>query len=355
MQRETGGEPSLTERQQRDFMSVLAALAVLMQLTTSVHLHSQPDQLPRAMQADLGVAFTLGLLVLTRVRAIRLGTLQKVVVGAVALWLVLNVVSVIRTARPITSGLLIHMVLLALFAYTWLPARVAAMIVTVGYLLLVAATSFSRQPDLPGLVLTGLVLPLTWYLTVHGRSVSGERARSVQLAALAATDPLTGCLNRRAGHNQLLALAAQWAGHPERLSVALCDIDHFKRVNDTWGHEQGDEALARVAQTLRAQVRAGDLVVRWGGEEFLLVLADLSPHEARAVLERTLRGVRTLQLTPGLGLTLSAGHATLAEAPDTTALLRLADQRLFAAKRAGRDRLGSVPEATEAVGTETRF
>ncbi|PTA69829.1 GGDEF domain-containing protein [Deinococcus arcticus] len=353
MQRETG-EPSLSERQQRNFMSALAALAVLMQTATSMHLHTQPEQLARALQADLGLGFAVLLLVLTRVQAIRLGTLQKLVVGAVATWLLLNVISVFRTARPITSGLLIHMVLLALFAYTWLPARAAALIVTPAYLLLAAGATFSRAPDLPGLLLTGLVLPLTWYLTVHGRIVSGERARSVELAALAATDPLTGCLNRRSGHSQLLALADTWAAQPERLSVALCDIDHFKRVNDTWGHEQGDEALARVAQTLRAQVRAGDLVVRWGGEEFLLVLADLRPAEASTVLERTLRGVRALELAPALGVTLSAGHATLAEAPDITALLRLADQRLFAAKAAGRDQLCSGPEAPGDTGAATR-
>ncbi|MFC6659680.1 diguanylate cyclase domain-containing protein [Deinococcus multiflagellatus] len=268
MQREASGGVSLSERQQRDFMSALALLAVLMQAATSLHLHAQPDQWPRALQADLGLGFALTLLVLTRVRALALGTLQKLVVGAVALWLVLNLASVIRTARPITSGVLIHMVLLALFAYTWLPARGAALLVGPAYVLLVLAATFSRAPDVPGLLLTGLVLPLTWYLTVHGRVVSGERARGVRLAALAATDPLTGCLNRRAGHSELLALAEQWAARPERLSVALCDLDHFKRINDTRGHEQGDEALAQVAQTLRAHLRAGDVVVRWGARSF---------------------------------------------------------------------------------------
>jgi len=91
-----------------------------------------------------------------------------------------------------------------------------------------------------------------------------------RLFVQSSTDPLTGLFNRRAGEELLTLLFAQAERHPHALSIAIPDLDNFKGVNDTWGHEVGDRVLQDVAQLLQSGVRVGDAVIRWGGEEFVV-------------------------------------------------------------------------------------
>src|SRR5690606_487223 len=108
---------------------------------------------------------------------------------------------------------------------------------------------------------------------------------------LANTDPLTGLANRRCTLDWLdrLVRASQEVGEP--LSALIFDIDHFKRVNDTLGHQAGDEVLRRVAEIARAQLRTEDLVGRIGGEEFVCILPGVSTTEARALAERLCKAI----------------------------------------------------------------
>ena len=121
----------------------------------------------------------------------------------------------------------------------------------------------------------------------------------------------------------------------------MLDIDHFKTVNDRFGHEVGDRVLVRVAELLREQVRADDVVARTGGEEFLLLMPRTDDAEALACCERVRGALRDEPwgaIAPGLRITASLGVVTAPDAADLDGLARDADARLYAAKRAGRDR-----------------
>ncbi|MFS2126489.1 diguanylate cyclase [Pseudomonas sp. Pseusp97] len=163
-----------------------------------------------------------------------------------------------------------------------------------------------------------------------------------QLSQEAQSDALTGLANRRALGVALEALQQSGVSY----SVLAVDIDHFKRVNDTWGHDAGDEALRRVAAVLRDSSRTGDLACRAGGEEFVLLLPQTSLETATGIAERIRQSVEITQI-PEVGLvTLSVGVAELgplAQTPD--AVLKLADKRLYSAKQAGRNRVVSSDES----------
>ncbi|MBA3261986.1 MAG: GGDEF domain-containing protein [Thermoleophilaceae bacterium] len=163
------------------------------------------------------------------------------------------------------------------------------------------------------------------------------RQREV-LRALATTDGLTGLLNQRAFHERLEreVAGALAAGRP--LGLVVIDLDHFKAVNDRYGHAQGDRVLEAVAERLTSVVRATDVAARLGGEEFALILPDAGPASAAATAERA--RVAIAALTVGArSLTASAGIATCPEnGTEAARLLQRADSALYSAKRSGRNR-----------------
>ncbi|MFT2721198.1 GGDEF domain-containing protein [Deinococcus sp. A31D244] len=318
---------------------MLAALATAVNAAIMVYLLTNPDPLRQVGRTAPGLVISAGLLLLTLWPRAALHTLQRACVGILLLWFALNVQSVTATQRPITSGLLIHFILLALFCFTWLRRRSATLMVLAGYALLLIAAFTSRQPDVPGVLLAALTVPVIWYLTQYGLSVNRERVRSEALLTLATTDPLTGLLNRRAGRATLDAAVTAHAARPGSLCVALLDIDHFKRVNDTLGHQTGDRVLIAVADILNAGLPPGGSAIRWGGEEFLLILPDQTPAQAHLRLLDMLTRVRQLRL-PGIQpVTLSGGLSVLSAAAGSDPLIDQADRSLYAAKAAGRDRL----------------
>ncbi|WP_168734803.1 diguanylate cyclase [Deinococcus sp. KSM4-11] len=331
----------LSEVGQRRVLTVLAVLADVIHAVTLVYFWQQGSA--RATQAATSLVITLVLTGLALWPAFPLRRVQQIVVGLVCALLLLNLLSVYQTGRPITSGLLIHLVILALFAYTWLPPRVATAVLGVSYAALAGAAAASRMPDVPGVLLVGLTLPLVWYLTVHGREVSRERGRSEALRTLAYRDALTGVHNRRAGTERLSSLLdGPVAGGGEvgggEVAAALFDLDHFKQINDTLGHQQGDRMLVAVADSLVASFGEGGTVVRWGGEEFLVILTGLTRAQARERVDGALDAVRELYLSGLPAMTISAGLAFATETRDPVALLDLADGRLYQAKAAGRNR-----------------
>jgi diguanylate cyclase (GGDEF)-like protein len=167
-----------------------------------------------------------------------------------------------------------------------------------------------------------------------------------ELAHLARHDPLTGLGNRRSLDEDLEVLHARSQRYGRRFAVAMCDIDRFKAYNDTHGHQAGDQALRAVAATIAQELRGGDSVYRYGGEEFLLILPEQTPDTAVIAVERVRSAVQRLaipQPAAGLGgtLTLSAGIAAFDpdEAPTAEQLLQRADAALYRAKAAGRNQL----------------
>jgi diguanylate cyclase (GGDEF)-like protein len=161
-------------------------------------------------------------------------------------------------------------------------------------------------------------------------------AQGMRLESLLREDALTGLTNRRAVLTQLggMVSGARRHGHP--LTVAIVDLDHFKRVNDTHGHKTGDDVLVAAARAMRAHLRAEDQLGRLGGEEFLVLAPDTDAEAAGAMAEK-LRAEVAAAPTP-VAVTVSIGVATWdGETPED--LLHRADEALFAAKQAGRDRV----------------
>lgn len=157
-------------------------------------------------------------------------------------------------------------------------------------------------------------------------------------------DVLTGAYNRRHFDERLAAELAYAERHRTDLSVLLMDIDHFKAVNDTWGHAAGDRVLAHVARVAMGQIRAEDVFARYGGEEFVVLLRGIALAGAVRAAERIRASVEVLPAAADghvISVTLSVGCASLREAPrlGSAQLLESADQRLYAAKRAGRNRV----------------
>ena len=176
---------------------------------------------------------------------------------------------------------------------------------------------------------------------------------------LATRDELTGLLNRRAMLD-LMALEHRRSlrsGRP--MLLAQLDIDHFKPINDQHGHATGDRALQAFAGTVRACVRDTDVLARWGGEEFVLMLTDSSADQARGLLERIRQAVQALEIAHSAGslqLTVSIGLAQHLPGDTVERTLERADQALYRAKALGRNRVVVAPAAhrTVAVGSNAR-
>ena len=173
--------------------------------------------------------------------------------------------------------------------------------------------------------------------------VAQVQDQAAQLAALANNDALTGIPNRRAWDLDLVRemVRARRGGTP--LHVALLDVDHFKRFNDTNGHQAGDLLLKSAAASWKAQLREGDMLARYGGEEFAALLSGCSQAEAVAILDRV-RGA-----TP-LGETVSIGVAQWDRRQSPEQLIGVADGALYQAKHQGRNQVVTAPPASSQAG-----
>jgi diguanylate cyclase (GGDEF)-like protein len=150
----------------------------------------------------------------------------------------------------------------------------------------------------------------------------------------ASTDGLTGLVNRRTAERRLRELARE--GH--LFAVAIGDLDHFKELNDTHGHEAGDRALRLFAQTVKRALRDHDMIARWGGEEFVLALPELDRFHAVAILHRVRHDLAVAHPgeTPRFTVSFGVTDSTCGESVES--LLGVADRGLYAAKQGGRDR-----------------
>lgn len=175
--------------------------------------------------------------------------------------------------------------------------------------------------------------------TIHELEVS-----KVALAEQATTDSLTRLKNRRMFYTQAEQNLAVCRRYAKDMSVLLLDIDHFKKVNDTYGHHAGDQVLVRIAQLLTMMVRGGDTVARFGGEEFAALLPETNRLGAAVMGQRIRAGIEKEEIIVEgrqIPVTVSIGIATLAaeEVTSIDQLLNIADRRLYLAKNSGRNRI----------------
>jgi diguanylate cyclase (GGDEF)-like protein len=163
-----------------------------------------------------------------------------------------------------------------------------------------------------------------------------------ELRALTIRDPLTGAFNRRYLDQRLAEAMPLASRGVQPLSVMICDVDDFKRINDTWSHAVGDQVLRTVASILRQHVRQSDVVARFGGEEFVVLFPATALDQAAAASEKVCRLVREHAwdaVQPGLAVTISAGVAEANGHASHEKLLAAADGRMYEAKRLGKDRV----------------
>lgn len=181
------------------------------------------------------------------------------------------------------------------------------------------------------------------------QTAASLRRATVEMEQLAARDQLTGLASRRAGFDRLGMEFRRAERYGRPLAVLMADLDHFKAVNDAHGHLFGDHVLATVAHILAANVRQSDLVIRYGGEEFLVLLPETSEADAATVAEKLRASVAADPIEQGglavqMTVSIGVGAVPALHAADPEALVASADTALYEAKRAGRDRVVLVSE-----------
>ena len=181
---------------------------------------------------------------------------------------------------------------------------------------------------------------------IAGYAATSQARLLAALVGRMIRDPLTGCLRRDSGEELLEAQLAVAARQGAPLAVMFADLDRFKEVNDAFGHEAGDHVLAAAAEGLRRSLRESDTVLRWGGEEFVVVLPNATAADAVRLLDR-IRARGIARAPDGRRITLSVGVAERLEdrVGTAAALVEIADRRMYQAKQAGRDRYVSTAGA----------
>jgi diguanylate cyclase len=234
----------------------------------------------------------------------------------------------------------------------------ASLVVTSGYL--VGQLGVNIGTNLASLVWQtyaagGMVLCFLFVLARYRDHAQRITLQYEMLEQIAFLDALTGLPNRRRMYDvtqQQLELAQRYT---TPFCIALLDIDHFKRINDTLGHIKGDEVLVQVAALLRAELRATDQLGRWGGEEFLLVLPQINLPEALAALERSRRTVESHVSVAGQSVTLSCGVTPYLPGDTATSIFQRADEALYEAKKRGRNQVVSSDNENSRLSRERLF
>ncbi len=167
-------------------------------------------------------------------------------------------------------------------------------------------------------------------------------ARTLELEMIANLDPLTHIYNRRKFTEKLDHELGRAKRYKHPLTLIMCDLDHFKEINDQYGHAQGDVVLQYFAQCLKNNLRTIDIYARWGGEEFIVLLPHIPPKEAKLVAEKLCLAVSKMVFNIDIKITASFGVSCLQDTDeDSTLLIKRADDALYQAKHDGRNQVCS--------------
>ncbi len=246
-----------------------------------------------------------------------------------------------------TSPVLFLIVIPTAFAATRFRFRVTILATVIPIVMLLIVTfglNFQKTLDHPAWLLVAIDVIVG--VSAACQALFGAEQHHRKSAIL---DPLTGLLNRQGLERRFDELAEQARLMNARVSVLMCDLDHFKAINDSHGHAAGDAVLRDVAYELRKQLRSFELIYRIGGEEFLVVLPGASAVAARSLGEKLCAATRSC-CSNGLSVTLSVGTATLhGQEVQFRRMFEAADRALYNAKRGGRDRVATAEESPAAA------
>lgn len=181
----------------------------------------------------------------------------------------------------------------------------------------------------------GFSLTLCWLISSW--QVFALKAQARYLRGMAITDPLTGAFNRRYMELRASKGVEAWARYQRDETLLVLDIDHFKRINDRFGHAEGDRALEALVTIVRDRVRAADTLCRFGGEEFVLLLSETGAERAVQVAEELRVAVERANVLPDASMTVSIGVCHVGEAKTVDQWFQLADRALYVAKSRGRN------------------
>jgi diguanylate cyclase (GGDEF)-like protein len=317
-------------------------------------LGGDPDWVDRVVPLALAAVYVVLLLVLWRRPARVEGVLHlslAISVAGLALptwWHLLRALEpgqapLIETLPPLPPTLVPLALVMTMFLRRSIALRAAALAwAVIGAPVLVYLLAHPDELLAPrgqemALVLGPVMLLVLAFIPIHRameRRVAALQEDRARMQALAERDPLTGAYNRRAAEAHLASLQRDAA----RTEVILFDIDHFKSINDRHGHGVGDSVLCAVAARCGDRLATRGVLARWGGEEFL-VLADLDADGEGAVAESLRRALAEAPIEPAGRVTASFGSTRLRPGEPTAAALQRADEALYEAKRAGRDRV----------------
>ncbi|MCO5978151.1 GGDEF domain-containing protein [Ideonella oryzae] len=270
---------------------------------------------------------------------------------------------------PPRGATVVLMQVILMFGLFGLPPREGRRMAGMGFLMLAAVIAWrswtladpaETRLDLVYLMYAGIVFTGVAIISVRLGQIRERlrhQAAELKLALarnqeLATRDVLTGLTNRRAMLEQMAIAAREIERHGQPLALVLFDLDHFKQINDSRGHAAGDRVLQRFGEVALAEIRAGDVLARWGGEEFLLMLPRTGLEEAWRCAERIRARLAALKLEggqAGMPLTFSAGVSSCRRMDQLDAAIEAADRAMYLAKATGRNRTELVagPGLTE--------
>jgi diguanylate cyclase (GGDEF)-like protein len=219
--------------------------------------------------------------------------------------------------------------------YFILQRRVAMLLGAVLTVGVTVASAMALEPSLAARVFGSLAFVMTMINVVL--NVIGDLQQA--LVAQTITDPLTGAYNRRHLDTQLGERVASAEAAPPVDALLVIDIDHFKRINDSHGHDVGDEVLRKVVTAVASRKRRSDMLFRLGGEEFVLLLPGAALEQAQQIAEELRQRLALAELLPGEAVTVSIGVSALHPGETADAWIKSADRALYRAKRSGRNRV----------------
>ena len=313
--------------------AVLVALAVALPHPASLN--------DRGLAAVIPVAAAVGVGLLWYPRTLPAGVLHAVIgLGSVLICVSIYFAGIAAAVFP---AMFVWVVLLSAYFFSARAAmaHLVWLLAAYGLTLALAPAESANFSPLTRWFVTAFVLLIaaivtSWLVSGLRRQIAARATLESELRHLALHDPLTGLANRRLVEEVVARELARNARMPAPLCIAVVDLDAFKLYNDTNGHAAGDELLRSAAEAWRLALRTGDLIGRFGGDEFVIVLPDCPLDEGEQVLER----LRTQSPSEA---TCSAGIAAAAPGDTVDSLLARADGALYEAKRGGRNSLVAVP------------